>query len=220
MNIDTFHEYLPSGKSGAAAENLVILMHGYGADGRDMYGIAQEWGPECPKTAFICPDAPLPCEIAPYGYQWFSLQDETRASMEEGIRRMAPAVTEFVAAQAKKFKVPYSRIVLGGFSQGAMMSLFVAPRLPEQIAGVLSFSGAVFGEDDLGTEKAPRKPPAFLYHGDADSLIPSDAWREARVFLERAGIRTTAHLSEGLAHGIDEDGLTRGKAFLKKCLKQ
>jgi phospholipase/carboxylesterase len=203
--------------SGNKAQQLVILLHGLGADGRDLLGLAPVFGQSLPDAVFVAPNAPYPCDMAPMGYQWFSLQDWTPAKVLQGVQNAAAILDNYITEQMEKHGVPPERTALVGFSQGTMMSLYVGPRYPEKLAGVLGYSGAVVWEatTDYG---ALHKIPVHLIHGDADSVLPVQAYHDARVILEKAGLPLTGGITPGLMHNIDEKGLEDGAEFLRRIL--
>lgn len=205
--------------SGEAPTALVVLLHGLGADGNDLIGLAPVWAPHFPHVAFASPHAPFPCDMAPFGRQWFSLQVRTEDVILEGVQEAAPILEAFLRQELERHGLGWDRLALVGFSQGTMMSLHVAPRLKEQIAGVVGYSGALVGADLLG-EEAVSKPPVSLIHGEADEVVPFGAMGAARVALEVAGIEAESLARPGLGHGIDEEGLRRGLAFLQRVLPQ
>src|SRR6202007_1543946 len=123
--------------SGNKPQQLVILLHGLGADGRDLLGLAPVFAQDLPDAVFVAPDAPYPCDMAPMGYQWFSLQEWTPAKVLMGVQQASSILDGFITAQMEKYGVPAAKTALVGFSQGTMMSLYVGPRFPEKLAGIL-----------------------------------------------------------------------------------
>jgi phospholipase/carboxylesterase len=204
--------------SGGKPKQLVILLHGLGANGQDLLGLAPFFGALLPDAVFVSPDAPFPCDMAPYGFQWFSLQDRRYESMIAGAQRTAPILDHFIASQMEKYGVPADKTALVGFSQGTMMSLYVGPRYPEKLAGILGYSGALVWEPDTDIAQL-QKLPIHLIHGDADQVVDPIAWHEARRVLGTSGFTVTGELTPGLAHNIDELGLESGGEFLASILK-
>lgn len=199
--------------SGAAAKQLVILLHGLGADGNDLIALAPHLASALPDAHFIAPDAPFPCDMAPYGRQWFSLQDRDPAVMLSGIRMAAPILDGFIDKQMERFGLNAGSVGLVGFSQGTMMSLHVAPRRQDPFFGVVGFSGALLNGEALQTE-ATSKPPVLLIHGDADDVVPVQATPAAAGALQDAGFTVETLICPGVPHSIDPNGLRRAIDFL------
>ncbi|WP_193188315.1 alpha/beta hydrolase [Nisaea sediminum] len=205
--------------SGEKATALVVLLHGLGADGNDLIGLAPVWAPHLPHVAFASPHAPFPCDMAPFGRQWFSLQVRTEEVMLKGVREAAPILENYLAQELARRSLGWDRLALVGFSQGTMMSLHLAPRLENAVAGVVGYSGALVGGDLLSDEIKSR-PPVSLIHGQADEVVPHGAMPAAEATLAGAGIDVESLSRPGLGHGIDEDGLRRGLVFLQRVLPQ
>ncbi|HWI26246.1 MAG TPA: prolyl oligopeptidase family serine peptidase [Stellaceae bacterium] len=203
--------------SGRAPRQLVLLLHGLGADGSDLIGLAPSWAPLLPDAAFIAPDAPFPCDMAPFGRQWFSLQDRSPAAILAGVRAAAPILDAFIGDALAKRHLDERNLALVGFSQGTMMSLYVGLRRATAPAGIVGFSGALIGAETLAQELRSR-PPVLLVHGDADDVVPPQALPMAVSVLEGAGVPVESLSCPGLGHGIDEAGLQRGGEFLRTVL--
>ncbi len=199
--------------AGGPAASLVILLHGLGADGNDLIGLAPYFARTLPDAAFIAPDAPHACDMAPMGYQWFSIQTQDTAQRVEEIRQSARIIDGFIDDQLAVHGLGEERLALVGFSQGTMMSLFVAPRRAAACAGVLGYSGRLEGRNLLAAETVSR-PPVVLIHGDSDELLPIDRLEHARAGLEENGFSVKTHVRPGLGHGIDEAGIEIGARFL------
>lgn len=202
---------------GQPARAQVILLHGYGADGNDLIGLAPYWARELPHVGFVSPNAPFPCEMSPMGRQWFSLGDRSPESMLAGTRMAAQVIDGFIDEEMKRLDLTPDKIALVGFSQGTMMSLFVGPRRAEAIAGIVGFSGRLIGPE-LMAEEVKTKPPVTLIHGQADEMVPAAALGQAISGLEAVGIEVASEMRPGLGHSIDEQGLKIGLEFLKKVL--
>lgn len=205
-------------EAGGAPKKLVLLLHGLGADGNDLIGLAPHWAKALPTAVFVSPNAPFPCDMAPYGYQWFSLLDRSADVILSGVQAARPILDAFIDAQLKRFKLTEADTALVGFSQGTMMSLYTAPRRAKPVAGIVGYSGRLVGEDLFAAEVKSR-PPVLLVHGDADTMVPAAASQSAKTVLEKAGLAVELHIRPGLPHGIDEQGLVLGGNFLHKALK-
>ncbi|HEX9464801.1 MAG TPA: dienelactone hydrolase family protein [Alphaproteobacteria bacterium] len=203
--------------AGGRPRQLVLLLHGLGADGNDLIGLAHYFARGLPNAAFVSPHAPFPCDMAPMGRQWFSLQDRSPDVVLGGVRASAPILDTFIDAELARYGLADDKLALLGFSQGTMMSLYVAPRRAKPIAGVLGYSGALVGADLLGGE-LQSKPPVLLVHGDADPIVPFAAMDAAAQGLRRAGIAIETLRRPGLPHSIDEEGIAAGVKFLGRVL--
>ena len=202
---------------GKNTKKLVILLHGLGANGDDLIGLAPFFSEVLPEAEFLAPNAPQACDMAPVGYQWFSLQDRSALAIESGVRAAAPLVIDFIEYHREKRSLKHSDIALLGFSQGCMMSLFVGFRLRNKIAAILGYSGALVAPDKLISEVTNRSP-VLLIHGENDPVVPFVRLEEARKGLESAGIDVQTLTRPGLGHGIDEEGIRAGVELLKTVL--
>lgn len=199
--------------SGGPAKQIVVLLHGLGSDGNDLIALAPHLASVLPDAVFVSPNAPQKCDMAPFGYQWFSLQSRVPDDMLNGIQQSAPLLDAFLDAQLETYGLTDEKMALLGFSQGTMMSLYVAPRRKARIAGVVGFSGALLGGEGL-KEEGIQKPPILLVHGNADEVVPPAAMGRALTELEEADFQVEAHMHPGLGHGIDPQGMQRAAQFL------
>lgn len=201
--------------------SVVVFLHGYGANGADLLGLADPLGEHLPDTLFVAPDAPEDCAGAPMGYQWFPIPWIDNSSEEESERGMIAAVEDlnaFLDALMVDEDVLPEQVVLFGFSQGTMMSLHVAPRREDSVAGVIGFSGRLLSPELLADEVVVR-PPVLLVHGDQDDVVPVQSLPEAADALQKAGFEDVfAHIMKGTAHGIAPDGLSVALAFMRDKL--
>ena len=204
--------------SGNAPQALVILLHGVGADGNDLIGLAHDWAPLLPDVAFLSPHAPFSYDMAPVGRQWFSLQERTAAAILAGLQTATPILNRYIDRQLADHGLGDNRLALVGFSQGTMMALFAAPQRPRTCAAVVGYSGALFASRPL--EEAPSKPPVLLVHGDADEVVPVQATITAGSALAAAGFDVQSEIRPGLPHGIDPAGLRLGGEFLIRHLRR
>jgi phospholipase/carboxylesterase len=199
---------------------LVVFVHGYGANGADLIGLADPLAPHLPGTVFLAPDAPERCAANPFGFQWFPipwLDGSSEAEARAGLLAAAADLDAFLDAAMSAEGVGPERTILFGFSQGTMLSLQVAPRRAEPIAGVVGFSGRLVAPEALAAETVSR-PPVLLIHGDADEVVPFAALSEAGRALDAAGFEVYAHVMRGTGHGIAPDGLSVALAFIRDRL--
>lgn len=197
---------------------MVMFLHGLGANGQDLIGIAQYWKQALPDTLFVSPDAPFPCDMAygmPNSYQWFSLQSRDPQDMLKGAEEATPILNSYIDSLLQKYDLKEENLALVGFSQGTMMSLYVGLRREKQLAGIVGYSGALIGNPN----EAKTKPPVHLIHGEADGVVPVTAYHMARKELEKAGFTVSGHTAPSLDHGIDNDGIESGLGFLESVLK-
>jgi phospholipase/carboxylesterase len=215
--IDNYYEYSP--RSGKAPQQIVLLLHGLGSNGQDLISLAPYWAPAVPDAVFISPDAPFPCDMVPPGYpnsyQWFSLQSRDPQDMLAGIKIAAPILAAFIDGLLEKYGLAPDKLALVGFSQGTMMSLYTAPRYGKKIAGVLGYSGALLGGEEL-SNASMHKIPVHLIHGEHDDVVPFEAYTTANSTLKAAGFDVSGHSTPGLAHSIDDAGIKGGSKFLKQ----
>lgn len=206
--------------TGGKATSLVVFVHGYGADGADLLGLADVLAPHLPGTAFAAPDAPSPCAGNPFGRQWFPIprfdgSSEVDASVE--MNRAADDLNAFVDQRLADLGLTPAALALVGFSQGAMMSLHVAPRREVAMAGVVAISGKLMRPQVLAQE-AKVRPPVLLMHGDRDDVVPFGEMQVAGNALVAAGFQTYGHVMQGSGHGIAPDGLGVALQFLRERL--
>jgi len=204
--------------SGGKPGHLVVLLHGYGADGNDLIGLAPVLAPLMPDVVFHAPNAPYPCEGNPFGYQWFGISRLDPQVAAAGVRAAAPFVDAFLDDTMATYGLDESKTVLIGFSQGTMMSLHVGLRRPKPLAGIIGFSGMLAAPEALGAEIKSR-PPVLLVHGDSDQMIPPLMTERAAQALDQNGVKTTMHIAPGIGHGIDQTGLSLAARFLLEAFK-
>jgi phospholipase/carboxylesterase len=207
----------PSGE----ARQLVVFLHGYGADGNDLIEIGRAWQRYLPRAAFASPNAPEPCGEAPVGRQWFPLTFRDPDERWRGVNKAAPVLTQFLDAELARHKLPPSALALVGFSQGTMMALHVGLRRATAPAAIVGYSGILVTpaqEADLDAFESSitSRPPVLLVHGDRDELIPVQALFQGAQGLAALDLSVEWHLSAGLGHGIDQEGLRHGGEFLAR----
>jgi phospholipase/carboxylesterase len=205
---------------GGAARRLVVFLHGYGADGNDLIEIGRAWQQLLPDTAFVSPHAPEPCGGAPTGRQWFSLTFRDPDERWRGANAAAPILNQFLDAELDRRKLPPSALALVGFSQGTMMALHVGLRRPTPPAAIVGYSGLFVLPNNAAPEavagEIKSRPPVLLIHGDQDELIPVQALFHATQALAALEVPTEWHISAGIGHGIDQEGLRHGGEFLAR----
>jgi phospholipase/carboxylesterase len=200
-------------------DSLVIFLHGYGADGEDLIGLAGPLAPHLPNTRFLAPNAPERCPGNPMGWQWFPipwLDGSPEELARSSAARSARLLDEWLDEVEATGMAP-ERTVLVGFSQGTMMALQVGLRRAKPVAGIVGFSGRLLDPHHLAAEVTVR-PPVLLVHGDQDPVVPFASMAEAAEALTAAGVETYTHVSRGTPHGIAPDGLGVALGFIRTCL--
>ncbi|MDF1668637.1 MAG: alpha/beta fold hydrolase [Roseovarius sp.] len=201
--------------------SVVVFLHGYGANGADLLGLADVLGEHLPDTLFVAPDAPETIPGMPNGFQWFPIpwiDGSSEEEAERGLMAAADDLNAYLDALMVDEDVLPEQVVLFGFSQGTMMSLHVAPRREDAVAGIVAISGRLLSPDVLKDEAISR-PPILLIHGDADDVVPPQSLPEAAEALQAAGWQDVyAHIMKGTGHGIAPDGLQVALAFMRDKL--
>lgn len=203
-----------------AARSMVVFVHGYGADGADLLGLADVLGEHLPDTVFLAPDAPERCVGGGFGFQWFPIpwiDGSDVALAEAGLDAASRDMNGFLDARLAEEGLGPEALALVGFSQGAMMSLHVALRRPLAVAGVVAISGRLLRPERLASEALVR-PPVLLIHGDQDPVVPFGDMEAAGQALVAAGVPTFGHVMRGTGHGIAPDGIRVALQFLKERL--
>jgi phospholipase/carboxylesterase len=202
------------------AKQLVVFLHGYGADGNDLIDIGRAWQGLLPDAAFVSPHAPRPCGQAPMGREWFLLTFRDPGERWVGVQAAAPALNAFLDAELARRQLPPSALALVGFSQGTMMALHVGLRRAVPPTAIVGYSGMLVVPEDVDPDafaaEIKAKPPVLLIHGDQDPLIPVEALFQAAQGLASLGIPAEWHISPGIGHGIDQEGLRQGGEFLAR----
>ena len=211
---------LQSGRRGPEkASSVVVFLHGYGADGADLLGLAEPLAPHLPGTAFYAPDAPEPCRNNPFGRQWFPIPWLDGSTEDEAISAMAESVADlnaFLDGLLAREGLAADRMAVVGFSQGTMMALHVLPRRAEAVAGIVGISGRLLAPERLAEVRV--RPPVLLVHGDQDPMVPYADMGLAETALKADGFSVATHTMRGTGHGISPDGLGATLGFLKRVL--
>jgi phospholipase/carboxylesterase len=206
------------------AKNLVVFLHGYGADGNDLIEIGRAWQGLLPNAAFVSPHAPRPCGQAPTGREWFPLTFRDPGERWAGVNSAAPILESFLDAELARHRLPPSALALVGFSQGTMMSLHVGLRRQVPPAAIVGYSGMLVTPEGVEPEQFAAqirsRPPVLLVHGDRDDLIPVQALFHAAQSLAALDVPTEWHISSGVGHGIDQEGLRQGGEFLARRMAE
>jgi phospholipase/carboxylesterase len=205
-------------RSGKRPAQLVVLCHGLGGDGHQLMDLALPWSEALPDALFVGPDGPAPCEGAPFGRQWFSVADRTPAVLAAGAAVAAAFLGPRIDAELASAGLPADAYALAGFSQGAMMALYLGLRRRPPPRAILAYSGALLAPDRLESELA-GKPPVLLVHGEADDVVPAQLSLAAERILQRAGVPVESLFCSALGHGIDEAGIAAGTTFLRRAFE-
>jgi len=208
---------LPQNEKYSEPDGIVILIHGYGANGRDLLSLADNWIKDMPALAFVSPDAPDECEASSLGRQWFSLQNFDRESKEREIATAWKHLSDYIDAVMDEYKISDDKILLCGFSQGTMMALYTAMKREKPCAGVLGYSGILLDKNLVQTTEN-KDIPIHLIHGMADTVIPINEWENAFKTLRSNGFKVSGYKAKGLGHGIDFEGIDSGYYFIKDCM--
>lgn len=206
--------FIPPSRGGLAS-SLIMLLHGWGADGNDLADLAYPISVRLPGAAFFVPNGPSPCKMNPAGREWFDIDDRINGPVVA-----APIIDQAMAAALDALNLPASAAAFAGFSQGGMMSLHCGLRHPQKPAAIVSFSGALLLHEDL---VAPDKgsigsgetyAPVHLVHGTQDEIVPFALQSTSMQTLQAYGVDVDCCVCEGLGHGIDPDGLSSAISFL------
>ncbi len=206
------------GAASGAADRLIVFLHGYGADGADLFGLSAPLAERFPTAAFAAPNAPSRSALNPAGYEWFPIpwiDGSSEGEMRRGFLTACSALDAYLDAELARHGLASEALALVGFSQGTMMSLEVGPRRSVEIAGIVGFSGRLAEAGRIAS--APRRPPVALVHGDLDEVIPISALAETREALSEAGFAVRWRVSRGIGHGVAPDGLELAANFLDEA---
>jgi len=198
-------------------QQIVVLCHGYGGDGRDISILATNWQRFLPEAVFLCPNAPEVCALNPRGYQWYDLSsDKEEVILEKSLVAEAKLNT-FIDQVLDNFQLETTNLALVGFSQGCMMSIQIALKKKEQINCLIGYSGKVINQKHL-SDKIKSKPKIFLMHGTNDTIVSPTHLLEAKEYLVKHGLKIKTKLFKDCEHRIPVEGISLGLGFLKKNL--
>ena len=204
--------------SSGSVKKVVIFLHGYGADGADLFSLSDSLSEYLPDCFFASPDAPRKCGASPFGYEWFPIPDidgSTITDMMQALATSEKLIIKLIDSYKKRFGLDYSDIVLLGFSQGCMISLNIGLRQLNDLAGIVGISGRLLMPESLKENKKEKYPPVILIHGDADEVVPISSMYEAEKVLNKINVKFSTHVSKNIGHGIAPDGLSKALEFIK-----
>ena len=196
-------------------KNAVILLHGYGGDGKDISMLSLNWKRHMPNTVFICPNGHEVCQINPSGFQWFDLtKDDPDYILEQSIKA-ENKIQKFINEIKQEFNLTNNKICLAGFSQGCMLSLNVGLITEEKFSCIVGFSGKIIDQNNL-KGRVKNFSDVLLIHGDADQVVPSTYLLEAKDFLIRNGINVQTLLIKNCDHHIPMEASSTALNYILK----
>ena len=215
--MSNYNIYRKNPAAGGNANKLVVFLHGYGADGKDLIDLANPFGMALPNASFISPDAPHPCAMSPQGRQWFPIEEIPKGAIKASL-----GLLDLIENEAKKLDLTFKDVILIGFSQGAMMSMQCLLINNKQLGAVIGYSGALRQENiDAANDKILNgkhkfsDTPILLVHGEQDEVVPFQSLERSKNLLNKIGFNTQTLSRQNLAHGIDPEGISKGMEFLK-----
>jgi len=196
---------------------LVVLVHGYGSNGDDLISLAAMIQPSLPDAAFVAPNAPSQIPGMAAAHQWWPIETFSMAERAAGAAAAAPGLDAFITEELKNAGLASDRLLLVGFSQGAMMALHVGFRRSDAIAGIVGISGMLVAPEQLKPDILSR-PPVLLIHGTEDDVVPFRAMELASTALAEVGVPVETHVSPGVGHSIGPDSLAATTEFARRVL--
>ena len=196
-------------------KNAIILLHGYGGDGKDISLLTLNWKRFLPNTIFLCPNGHEACPINPSGFQWFDLSKDDPDHILEGTYKAEKKIQQFITEIKKKYLLSNSQICLSGFSQGCMMSINLGLVLEEKFNCVVGFSGKIINKEDLSKRKN-SSTKMFLLHGDLDAVVPPSRLLEAKDFLLRENVEIETKIIKNCDHHIPVEASSLALNYIKK----
>ena len=185
----------------AEINNAVVLLHGYGGDGKDISSLSMNWKRHMPNTIFLCPNGHEPCEINPSGYQWFDLTKDDPVYVLDQLNNAEKKLNQFISEIENKYQLSKNKICLSGFSQGCMMSINIGLTSKEQYNCIVGFSGKIINLNDLKDRKK-NSTNMLLIHGENDEIVSPTHLLEAKDFLLRENVNVETHLIKNCNHQI------------------
>ena len=198
-------------------KSAVILCHGYGGDGKDISILANYWRAHLPNTIFICPDAPEKCAASPSGFQWFDLMDQTPEQVLSKSLVAESKLNNLIDEVKDRNNLLANQIVIGGFSQGCMISLQTGIKRKDKINSIIGYSGRIIDTDHL-SKNIVSKPNVILMHGDIDQIVPVNSLLEAKDFFNKNNYKIESQIFKNCEHRIPTEGSSLGLQFIKKHL--
>ena len=204
-------------KSSQKPKNAVILCHGYGGDGKDISILANYWKNYLPETIFICPDAPEKCVVSATGFQWFDLMDQTKDEILTKSLVAEIKLNKLIDEVKDNLNLKSKNIILGGFSQGCMISIQTGLKRTDKIKAIIGYSGKIISTDHL-SKNINSRPEVILMHGDKDEVVPIESFLEAKEFFSENNYSIEATIFKNCEHRIPQEGSSLGLEFIKKNL--
>ncbi len=198
-------------------KNAVILCHGYGGDGKDISILAGYWRSYLPETIFVCPDAPEKCAASPSGFQWFDLMDQSPEQILSKSLVAEAKLNKLIDEVKEKNNLSADKIVIGGFSQGCMISLQTGIKRKDKINSIIGYSGRIIDKEHLSKNIVSR-PNVILMHGDVDQVVTIEGLLEAKDFFNKNDYKIETKIFKNCEHRIPTEGSSLGLQFIKKHL--
>ena len=196
-------------------KNAIILLHGYGGDGKDISMLSLNWKRHLPNTIFICPNGHEPCQINPTGYQWFDLTKEDSSYILEQSIKAERKLVQFVDEVKNEYKLRNNKICLSGFSQGCMMSINLGLTSDQKFSCIVGFSGKIINQEDLKLRKK-NSTNILLIHGDSDQVVSPNFLLEAKDFFIRNNVEIKTHLIKNCDHHIPIEASSIALDYISK----
>ena len=196
-------------------KNAIILLHGYGGDGKDISMLSLNWKRHLPNTIFICPNGHEPCQINPTGYQWFDLTKEDPSYILEQSIKAERKLVQFVDEVKNEYKLRNDKICLSGFSQGCMMSINLGLTSDQKFSCIVGFSGKIINQEDLKLRKK-NSTNILLIHGDSDQVVSPNFLLEAKDFFIRNNVEIKTHLIKNCDHHIPIEASSIALDYISK----